>query len=92
MRRAKTLLWVLLALPAIGIGIWFTQDNSAPVSPVLFGFPLTQLPLGIWLILAFMAGVLISVLATVPSLAVARARQRRLEREVARLNGVKGGD
>lgn len=85
MRRAKALFWVLLALPMAGIGVWFVQDNSTLVPLVLLGFTLGELPLGIWLTLAFLVGVLSAVLATVPALSVARLRQRRLEREVARL-------
>lgn len=85
MRRAKALFWVLLALPMAGIGVWLVQDNSTLVSLVLLGFPLGELPLGIWLTLTFLVGVLSAVLATVPALGAARLRQRRLEREIARL-------
>jgi uncharacterized integral membrane protein len=85
MPRIKALLWVLLALPVAGIGVWFAQDNSAPVPLVLLGFPVGELPLAIWVTLAFLIGVLAAVLATLPPLAAARLRLRRLEREVARL-------
>ena len=88
MRRAKALFWVLLALPMAGIGVWFVQDNSALVSLVLLGFPLGELPLGLWLTLTFLVGVLSAVLATVPALGAARLRQRRLEREIARLKTI----
>lgn len=88
MRRAKALFWVLLALPMAGIGVWFVQDNSTLVSLVLLGFPLGELPLGIWLTLTFLVGVLSAVLATVPALGAARLRQRRLEREIARLKTI----
>ena len=88
MRRAKVLFWVLLALPMAGIGVWFVQDNSTLVSLVLLGFPLGELPLGIWLTLTFLVGVLSAVLATVPALGAARLRQRRLEREIARLKTI----
>lgn len=88
MRRAKALFWVLLAVPMAGIGVWFVQDNSTLVSLVLLGFPLGELPLGIWLTLTFLVGVLSAVLATVPALGAARLRQRRLEREVARLKTI----
>ncbi len=88
MRRAKALFWVLLAVPMAGIGVWFVQDNSTLVSLVLLGFPLGELPLGIWLTLTFLVGVLSAVLATVPALGAARLRQRRLEREIARLKTI----
>lgn len=88
MRRAKALFWVLLALPMAGIGVWLVQDNSTLVSLVLLGFPLGELPLGIWLTLTFLVGVLSAVLATVPALGAARLRQRRLEREIARLKTI----
>jgi len=85
MPRIKALLWALLALPVAGIGVWFAQDNSALVSLVLLGFPVGELPLAIWVTLAFFVGVLAAVLATLPALAAARLRLRRLEREIARL-------
>lgn len=88
MRRAKALFWVLLALPMAGIGVWFVQDNSTLAPLMLLGFPLGELPLGIWLTLAFLVGVLSALLATVPALGAARLRQRRLEREVARLKTI----
>ena len=85
MRRVKGLIWTLLALLVAGIGIWFAQDNSALVSLVLLGFPVGELPLAIWVMLAFFVGVLAAVLATLPALGTANLRLRRLEREVARL-------
>ncbi len=85
MRRVKTVFWVLLALPFAGIGVWFVQDNNTNVSLVLLGFPLGELPLGIWLTLTFFVGVLAAVLATLPALGAARLRYRRLEREITRL-------
>ncbi|MGE3296478.1 MAG: lipopolysaccharide assembly protein LapA domain-containing protein [Porticoccaceae bacterium] len=88
MRRTKALFWALLALPMAGIGVWFVQDNDTSVALVLLGFPLGELPLGIWLTLTFLIGVLSTVLATVPVLGAARLRQRRLEREVARLKTI----
>lgn len=84
MGRVKVLLWALLALPVAAIGIWFVQDNSAPVPVVLLGFPLGELPLGIWLALTFLTGVLAALLTTVPVVGGARLRIRRLEREIAR--------
>lgn len=89
MRRLKTLSWVLLALPTLGVGIWFTQDNSAAAAPILLGFALPELPLGVWLILFFLAGVLAALLATLPSLGAARARHWRLARDHARLKGAR---
>ena len=71
MPRIKALLWALLALPVAGIGVWFAQDNSALVSLVLLGFPVGELPLAIWVTLAFFVGVLAAVLATLPALAAA---------------------
>lgn len=85
MCRVKGLIWTLLALLVAGFGIWFAQDNSALVSLVLLGFPVGELPLAIWVTLAFFVGVLTAVLATLPALAAARLRLRRLEREIARL-------
>jgi uncharacterized integral membrane protein len=84
-RRIKALLWVLLALPVTGVGVWFVQDNNTPVPLVLLGFRVGELPLGMWLTLTFFVGVLTALLTTLPTAGGTRLRMWRLEREIARL-------
>lgn len=64
------------------LGIWVAQDNSTEVPLVLLGFPLGTLPLGLWLMLAFLTGVTLAVLASLPTLIGLRLRARRLQRQV----------
>ncbi len=77
MRQLRFIGW-LVAVPVVALmGIWLVQDNSAPVSLVLLGFPVGSLPLGVWLLLAFLAGVLAAMLASFPLLVRLRLRERR---------------
>lgn len=84
MRLLRFLGW-LFAISAVAVlGIWLVQDNSAETRLVLLGFPLGSLPLGIWLALAFLLGVLAAILVTLPAVARVRLRLRRLERDLDR--------
>lgn len=76
--------WLTAVAGAVVLGLWLVQDNSAAVPVVLLGFPIGQLPLGIWLALAFLTGVLVAILATLPAVTGARRRTRRLQRELGR--------
>lgn len=84
MRVLRFVGW-LVAISAVAVlGVWLVQDNSAETSLVLLGFPLGSLPLGIWLALAFLLGVLAAMLATLPAVTGARLRLRRLQRDADR--------
>jgi len=84
MRLLRFLGW-LVALPVVALmGIWLVQDNSAPVPLALLGFPVGSLPLGIWLLLAFLLGVLAAMLASFPILVRLRLRERRRQRALTR--------
>jgi uncharacterized integral membrane protein len=64
------------------IGIWIVQDNPLEVPVTLLGFPLVQLPLGIWLLAAFLGGSMLSYIAGLPSTLRKTAQVRRLERQL----------
>lgn len=80
MRPLRFLAWLLAALATAVLGIWIAQDNSAQTAVVVLGFSLGSLPLGIWLMLAFLAGVLASLLASAPGMVGLRLRVRRLQK------------
>lgn len=80
MRPLRFLAWLLAALVTAVLGIWIAQDNSAQTAVVVLGFPLGSLPLGIWLMLAFLAGVLASLLASAPGVVRLQLRARRLQK------------
>lgn len=82
MRWLRMLILVVLVLAVALLGIWVAQDNSTEVPLVLLGFPLGSLPLGLWLMLAFLTGVILAVLASLPTLIGLRLRARRLQRQV----------
>lgn len=84
MRPLRFLGWLLAISAVTVLGVWLVQDNSTETRLVLLGFPLGSLPLGIWLALAFLLGVLAAILATLPAVAGARLRLRRLERDADR--------
>jgi uncharacterized integral membrane protein len=84
MRLLRFLGWLLMISAVTVLGVWLVQDNSAETRLVLLGFPLGSLPLGIWLALAFLLGVLAAILATLPAVAGARLRLRRLEHDLDR--------
>lgn len=80
MRLLRFVGW-LVALPVVALmGIWLVQDNSTPVPLALLGFPVGSLPLGIWLLLAFLVGVLVAMLASYPVLVRLRLRERWRQR------------
>lgn len=80
MRVLRFIGWVIAIPLAALAGIWLVQDNDAPTQLVLLGFPIGSLPLGIWLLLAFLAGVLAAILASLPVLLRWRWRARRWQR------------
>jgi len=84
MRLLRFLGWLFAISAVTVLGIWLVQDNSAETRLVLLGFPLGSLPLGIWLALAFLLGVLAAILVTLPAVARVRLRLRRLERDLDR--------
>lgn len=84
MRLLRFLGWLLAISAVTVLGVWLVQDNSVETRLVLLGFPLGSLPLGIWIALAFLLGVLAAILATLPAVAGARLRLRRLERDADR--------
>ena len=87
MRLLRFLGWLVAAPLAVLMGIWLVQDNSAQTPLVLLGFPIGSLPLGIWLLLTFLAGVLAAILASFPVLVRLRWRARRLQQEPKELRG-----
>ena len=82
MTKVKRWIGLLLLLVCVLIGIWIVQDNPLELPVILFGFPLLQLPLGIWLLAAFLAGSVISYVVSLPGSLRQRAQARRLQRQL----------
>lgn len=82
MLTVKRLLLSLLLLFCVLLGIWVARDNQASAELVLFGFPIGDLSLGVWLLLALFAGVLLGIASSLPPILRLRRERRRLEKEV----------
>lgn len=80
MRRIKNILMWALILLGIFVGIWIALDNSQVVEVQLLGFSLPSMSLGLWLVIVFVAGVLLGLLASLPMIATSRSESRRLKR------------
>jgi len=81
-RVKKILLWFAIFL-SLFIGLWIAQDNPQIVEVTLLGFPISSLPLGLWLLLMFAVGLAIGLVASVPLVARTSAENRRLKRTVS---------
>ena len=82
MTKVKRWIGLLLLLACVLIGIWIVQDNPLEVSVTLLGFSLPQLPLGTWLLAAFLAGSVLSYVVSLPGSLGQRAQARRLQRQL----------
>ncbi|MFA5495189.1 MAG: LapA family protein [Porticoccaceae bacterium] len=77
----KTLLYGILALFCLFVGLWIAQDNSQQVGVTLLGFSLADLSLGLWLLFAFVTGVIFGLLVTLPLLWRQARDNRKLRRQ-----------
>lgn len=66
MKRIKSILLGLAVLVCIFLGLWLTQDNPQLVNVSVLGFQLAPLPLGFWLLITLVSGILIGMLASMP--------------------------
>lgn len=66
MKRIKSILLGLAILICLFLGLWLTQDNPQLVNVKLLGFDIAPLPLGFWLLITLVAGILIGMLASIP--------------------------
>lgn len=82
MTKIKQLTGLLLILIAIFVGAWTVQDNPASQAVILFGFPLPELPLGVWLLAAFLVGAVLCFVTSWPSLFQSAYRLRHLRRQL----------
>ena len=73
----KKIVQVLLLLVGLFVGLWIAQDNPDDVAVKLLGFPVGSLSLAVWLVLTFLLGVVVGLLATLPSLWRLRRGLRR---------------
>jgi len=82
MTKVKRWIGLLLLFICVLIGVWVVQDNPLEVPVTLLGFSLIKLPLGIWLLAAFLAGSVLSYVIGLPSSLGQKTRCRRLQRQL----------
>jgi uncharacterized integral membrane protein len=86
MKKIKTTILVIAALIAVFIGIWVVQDNALETGIVLLGFPLIELPIGLWLLAFLMAGVAAGVCLCYPTIFALQRRSRENIKRLQKLN------
>lgn len=65
LKKITSLLWLLFVLAAVFLGAWVVVDNDSLVVFNLFGFVLPQQTLGLLVLVAFSAGLLLGLFANV---------------------------
>ena len=83
MTKLKRWIGLLLLLVCVLLGVCVVQDNALEVPVTLLGFPLLELPLGIWLLAAFLGGSVLSYVVSLPGSLGQRAQARRLQRQLS---------
>ena len=81
----KRLFTVVVLVSCIALGMWLYADNRDPVTLTLLGYALPAVPLALWIISTFAAGVAAGMLASLLPLVWHRRRLRKLERSSAQL-------
>ena len=75
----KKLFAGLVMLLFVFVGLWTAQDNAQPVTVTLLGFETGSFSLGLWLLLTFLTGVVVALLATLPIVWRLNAARRKLQ-------------
>lgn len=78
----KKLLLLALCLLAITIGGLFAYENPGTISPVVFGYSLPNLSLGVYLTIILLLGVILGLILSIWG---SQAKQMRLKMENRRL-------
>lgn len=86
MKKIKLLFISTLCLIAIFIGAWVVQDNNVEFGIVLLGFPLWQLPVGLWLLIFFFSGFVAAQCVIYPMIFSLKRQNRRNDKLVRKLD------
>ena len=82
MTKVKRWIGLLLLFICVLMGVWIVQDNPLEVPVTLLGFSLLKLPIGIWLLAAFLAGSVLSYAVGLPGSLGQKGQCRRLRRQL----------
>lgn len=87
MRKIKLILLVVLLLVAVFVGAWFVQDNNSSTDVVLLGFHLGIMPVGVWVLVFFLSGVVVGVALSYPAIFGLKRQSRRSLKMLRKLEG-----
>jgi uncharacterized integral membrane protein len=79
MKRIRKIGFWLAMFMCVFAGVWLTMDNAQPVTVTLLGFPVPELPLGLWLLIMLVSGVGLGMLASIPLIARKGLENRKLK-------------
>ncbi|MGV6806913.1 MAG: lipopolysaccharide assembly protein LapA domain-containing protein [bacterium] len=82
MGAIKKLLVVLLAILSILLGASVMLENPQTLSVVLLGYPVNDVPLGVWLLGALLVGGVAGILVSLPPLIALKAKNKRLAKQL----------
>lgn len=85
MSRLTLALWLLVVAVFMLLGIWVVQDNPDPATVHLLGFPLGDLPLGLWLLSVFFVGAGAGFLSSSVALLRLQRRIQQYRRHLSQL-------
>ncbi|PCH52961.1 MAG: hypothetical protein COC20_01615 [Cellvibrionales bacterium] len=76
MKNIKLIFLILAVLVAVFIGAWVVQDNPFETSIILLGFPLAELPVGLWVLVFFISGLIAGACLSYPAIFNLQRRSR----------------
>lgn len=86
MKKLKTLLTFIAVLLAVFLGLWIVQDNPQQTAVILLGFPLLALPLGLWILVFFGAGLVLGFCLCYPAVFALQSKLKRSMRRERQLD------
>ncbi len=86
MKKIKFIGLLIAALIAVFLGIWIVQDNALEMGVVLLGFPLLELPVGLWLLVFFLAGIGSGICLCYPTIFTQKQRFRKNLKRLQKLD------
>jgi hypothetical protein len=81
----KRLFFLILFVVAIVIGIVFTMENGTPLAIVVFGIPLPELAVGLWIVVALLTGAILGLLISFLPLVFSRHANSAKDKKILRL-------
>ena len=78
----KKVLLIFIGIAIAGLATLFAIENAAVVSLSIFEFRSAQLPLFVWLVIAFSAGLVLGLFVTAIVFFRAKTRERKIKQDL----------